>query len=107
VLDEKHAAKHAPVSSSIPTVSAAVERTASMVKQQPKPMARSAAPATKRAPVAPTANKKPPTRSGFVADPKQQQLLEEARLLGLSDTAILRVQKNPSLLTRLVGKLGK
>jgi hypothetical protein len=74
--------------------------------KQSQPMARSATPPTKRAPVSPAANKKP-TRSGFVADPKQQQLIEEARQLGLSDTAILRVQKNPSLLTRLVGKLGK
>jgi hypothetical protein len=34
-------------------------------------------------------------------------MLEEARLLGLSDTQMIRVQKNPSLLSRLVGKLSK
>jgi hypothetical protein len=39
--------------------------------------------------------------------PAQQDLLAEARSLGLSDTQILRVQKNPSLLSRLVGKLTK
>jgi hypothetical protein len=116
LLDEKHAAKHAPISSTVPTVSAAVERSPmtkpaprAAPEQQSKPMARSAAPATKRAPATatPAANKKPTTRSGYAVDPNQQQLLEEARLLGLTDTAILRVQKNPSLLTRLVGKLGK
>jgi hypothetical protein len=113
MLDEKHAAKHAPISSSVPTVSAAVER-GPMAKpahttamQHSKPMARSATPATKRAPTSSAASKKPTSRSSPPLDPQQQSLLDEARLLGLSDTAILRVQKNPSLLSRLVGKLGK
>jgi hypothetical protein len=33
--------------------------------------------------------------------------LDEARLLGLSETAIRRVERNPSLLSRLVDKLTK
>ena len=37
----------------------------------------------------------------------QRDLLDEAKSLGLSDTQILRVKKNPSLLSRLVGKLTK
>lgn len=36
-----------------------------------------------------------------------QKELSEARLLGLSDTAIRRVEENPSLLSRLVDKLTK
>jgi hypothetical protein len=45
--------------------------------------------------------------AGKSMPPSQRDLVEEARSLGLSDTQIIRVQKNPSLLSRLVGKLTK
>jgi hypothetical protein len=66
-----------------------------------------AAPAVKRFGGAVTENtpKKTNGKNGGVS--AQQDLLAEARSLGLSDTQILRVQKNPSLLSRLVGKLTK
>ena len=65
-----------------------------------------AAPAVKRFGGAVTQNT-PKKANGKAVASAQQDLLEEARLMGLSDTQILRVQKNPSLLSRLVGKLTK
>ena len=38
---------------------------------------------------------------------EERTAVREARLLGLSETAIRRVEHNPSLLSRLVGKLTK
>jgi hypothetical protein len=114
MLDEKHAAKHMPVTGNVPTISAAVERTPSMTKPsmrtttpQPRPMARAAVPATKRATEPSPTNKKPASHHAKPAHTPQQDMLDEAALLGLTDTQILRVRKNPSLLSRLVGKLGK
>jgi len=65
-----------------------------------------AAPAVKRSAGTITANT-PKKINKTASSSPQQDLLEEARAMGLSDTQILRVQKNPSLLSRLVGKLTK
>jgi hypothetical protein len=114
MLDDKHAAKHMPVTGNVPTISAAVERTPAMTKPsmrtttpQSRPMARAAVPATKRATEPSQTSKKPASHHAKPAHTPQQDMLDEAALLGLTDTQILRVRKNPSLLSRLVGKLGK
>jgi hypothetical protein len=60
--------------------------------------------AVKRSP--PIAAKKNAARPGNGKSISQKQL-SEARMLGLSDTAIRRVEENPSLLSRLVDKLTK
>jgi hypothetical protein len=69
----------------------------------PKPMAKSALPATKRAPIAAAPGKKTAPVKGAKSN-GQHDMLDEASLLGLTDTQILRVRKNPSLLSRLLGK---
>jgi hypothetical protein len=69
-------------------------------------VARAATPATKHAPLK-AATPKKPVKPKLELSPEQRSMLEEARMLGLTDTQILRVQKNPSLLSRLVGKLTK
>jgi hypothetical protein len=106
MLDEKHAAKHAPMTNTtntVPIISAAVERTGSMTKHSPsKPMAKSAPPATKSAHIT-TSGKRTAPAKGAGSD-GQHDMLDEASLLGLTDTQILRVRKNPSLLSRLLGK---
>jgi hypothetical protein len=102
-LDEKHAAKHSPVIDTVPTISAAVERTASMTKHSTsKPMAKSAPPATKSASMAAPGKKTAPAKG--MGSKGQHDMLDDASLLGLTDTQILRVRKNPSLLSRLLGK---
>jgi hypothetical protein len=63
-----------------------------------------AAPAVKRsAPLAAKKGNSPRAASAKITNKD----LEEARLLGLSETAIRRVERNPSLLSRLVDKLTK
>jgi len=100
------AAKPKPLAQSVPTIHEAVASipivptTTTMYRTSGK----YAAPAVKRSGTV-TANT--PKKAHKVAAPAQQDLLEEARAMGLSDTQILRVQKNPSLLSRLVGKLTK
>jgi hypothetical protein len=71
---------------------------------QNKSASKSAASSVKRS--APMAAKK---TSGRVANGKSvsRKEISEARMLGLSETAIRRVEHNPSLLSRLVGKLTK
>jgi hypothetical protein len=90
-----------PAADAVPTVNTAVERT------PPKVAPRIAPPATKRAAHTATQAKKPGRTAKPTTRTAQQDMLEEARLLGLSDTQMIRVQKNPSLLSRLVGKLSK
>lgn len=102
-LEQKRPATHA---NAVPMVSASVTRP----NPQSKPMSRAAAPATKSAPASThTAARKPAagSKNKTGSHLSQRDLLEEARSLGLSETAIHRVQKNPSLLSRLVGKLTK
>jgi len=98
-LEQKRAVKPAE-SAPIPTVNTVARPVAS------KPVPRAAAPATKRGA---TTTKKPAAQKQKAKPARslQQDLLSEAKLLGLTDTQVLRVQKNPSLLSRLVGKLTK
>jgi hypothetical protein len=103
VLDETSKTK--PSMESVPVINSAVARS-SLASATSKglaqaPMARSTSPAVKRAATAP-AQKKPPAAKGTRS--LQEDLLDEAQLLGLTDTQILRVRKNPSLLSRLLGK---
>lgn len=71
-----------------------------------KPAAKSAGPATKRS----SGSSKTSVTGKYKALPKKslsQQLLEEAREVELSESAIRKLPKNDSLLSRLVGKLTK
>jgi hypothetical protein len=65
-------------------------------------------PAAKRSP-SPAARKPTKAKSGKYAhlSVEERVAIKEARMLGLSDTAIRRVDHNSSLLSRLVGKLTK
>jgi hypothetical protein len=89
-----------------PAASAPVPTINTVARPVSKPAPRAAAPATKRAA---TTAKKPAVQKpkGKGTRSLQQDLLNEAKMLGLTDTQIIRVQKNPSLLSRLVGKLTK
>jgi len=103
--DQNRPTKTTPIPN-VPTINAAVTRTTAPNRPAP----RTATPPTKRAPAHTTTPKSSaaPKAGGKTAHKSlQQDMLDEARLLGLSETAILRVQKNPSLLSRLVGKLTK
>lgn len=76
----------------IPTVNAAVERSAAMRTGSHKAMPHAAGKKTNGRTVKP------------LIDHDTDALTKEARMLGLSDTQIVRVQKNPSLLSRLLGR---
>ena len=72
-----------------------------------KPAAKNAAPATKRSPPIP---KKTSTTGKYKAASKKslaEQLLDEAKEVELSESGIFKVDKNNSLLSRLVDKLKK
>ncbi|MBC7984608.1 MAG: hypothetical protein H7Y02_12220 [Candidatus Obscuribacterales bacterium] len=96
-LEEKRAAV-------VPTVN----QTVTTRHAPPRPAGKYAAPAVRNGPAvkAPVARKSAPV-SRNSTQVRQHDLVSEARSLGLSDTQILRVKKNPSLLSRLVGKLTK
>lgn len=103
VLDETSRTK--PSMASVPVINSAVARS-SLASNANKgltqaPMARATAPAVKRSTAAPVHKKSTATKANRSA---QEDLLDEAQLLGLTDTQILRVRKNPSLLSRLLGK---
>lgn len=76
----------------VPTVNTAVERLAAMRTGPHKAM--------------PHANGKKPNGRTVkpLIDHDADDFTKEARALGLSDTQIVRVQKNPSLLSRLLGR---
>jgi hypothetical protein len=70
-----------------------------------KIVSKAAAPVKRSAPVM---NGKAPKKSAKTTrNAVSQDEIDEARLLGLSETAIRRVEHNPSLLSRLVDKLTK
>jgi hypothetical protein len=113
-LEEKRAAPPTTLSelraaTSVPTIHDAVAapRIVPTSTTMYRTSGKYAAPAVKRSGT--VGNNTPLKRAsaGKTVPPSQHDLVEEARSLGLSDTQIIRVQKNPSLLSRLVGKLTK
>jgi hypothetical protein len=92
-----------------PNASGAFEASATGSYKTLKPAAKSAAPATKRAAPAARGNTGA-TGKHKALQPKRslsEELLEEARQVSLSESAIRKLPKNDSLLSRLVGKLTK
>jgi hypothetical protein len=70
---------------------------------QSKTVSKSSAAVKRSPPIAAKKNGARPANGRSIS----QKELSEARALGLSETAIRRVEENPSLLSRLVGKLTK
>lgn len=89
---------------SIPTINNAI---ASGRPSANRAAVKASAPAVRTAPSGrPTGKRTVAPNKPRPYPPSQSDLLlSEAQRLGLSDTAIIRVKKNPSLLARLVGKL--
>jgi hypothetical protein len=113
-LEEKRGARSVGMMNSAPAIGAIPPKPAP--KPAPNRIAsKYAAPAVKRATQSINARKPLANKThGKSASGKYAHLsahergaITEARLLGLSDTAIRRVEHNPSLLSRLVGKLTK
>lgn len=94
VLEEKRPI----VPDTVPTVNAAVERSSAMRTGSHKALPHSSFNGNGSA-------KKPNGRTVKpLIDRNVDEVTREARMLGLSDTQIVRVQKNPSLLSRLLGR---